>query len=74
MACLRLPKREFHNANPEPRVRYRFLLDDEAQGLADAIGCVIPGEVAARLAPFAKAAFREYADMMLGEASITTAT
>ncbi len=60
-----------------PTLNLAFAIDltgDEVQGLADAIGCAAPGEMAGRLGPFAKAAFREYADMMLGEALIITAT
>src|SRR5258708_13857866 len=60
-----------------PTLNLAFAIDltgDEVQGLADAIGCAAPGEMAGRLGPFAKAAFREYADMMLGEALIITPT
>lgn len=49
------------------------LQKDEIEALADAIGCT-EQEVATQLPAYAQTAMREYADMMIGNAPITTAT
>jgi hypothetical protein len=49
------------------------LEDEELKAMAEAIGCT-GQQLAARLPGYAETALREYADMMIGEALITTAT